>query len=298
MGTSDNEPSSTRHVTSHDEHGMTLIVGDLSSYKCSGCKESGIGERYKCNEECPYILHPECRYHEEEATHEFLNGSTFKFFEELSSEQHRSSCIACGSDIKGYFYHCEATNKNLHPCCLNLEKTIQVGKMKFLLCKKLTSTCFYCHPNKKENMDKGWCYSLESGQDLQAHVSCMNDAIIECLTSESKEERGDTENSIKMKISVILKWAKKLFWEVIEFLKSSNTHVDNTTQFLKSAKIQLEKIITVLELLEKPLKKTAQVLGSACMHLGKVNAVLGGVIIILENLLIVISGFGASPQAI
>ncbi|KAD6119388.1 hypothetical protein E3N88_10659 [Mikania micrantha] len=218
-GTSNSRPT---HLTSHGEHEMTLKVGNLSPYECSGCKESGIGDRFICDVKgCPYILHPDCRSHVEEATHEFLKGSTFRFFEEHSNTENRS-CVACGQDIKGYFYHCDATKKSAHPCCLSLKNTIRVGSMKFLLCEKLTSPCFYC--NQNENMlGKSWCYSTKR-KDSQVHVSCMKDMIHSCLKKNTTVETGCYEKT------------KILLNMMIEFLKLFSAYLKQLDKVLKPVK--------------------------------------------------------------
>lgn len=118
VGTTDNTTRLSRRLRSHKEHDMTLINGDQSSYKCSGCKKFGFRDRYKCVlKDCAHILHPDCRFFNENATHEFLNGSIFNFFIEHFGGKNRYWDV-CGIGIKGYFYHCNE--------CLNLQKTVQV----------------------------------------------------------------------------------------------------------------------------------------------------------------------------
>ncbi|KAL8225609.1 hypothetical protein R6Q57_018166, partial [Mikania cordata] len=168
--------------------------------------------------------------HVEEATHEFLKGSTFRFFEEHSNTENRS-CVACGQDIKGYFYHCDATKKSAHPCCLSLKNTIRVGSMKFLLCEKLTTPCFYC--NQNENMlGKSWCYSTKR-KDSKVHVSCMKDMIHSCLKKNTTAENGCYEKT------------KILLNMMIEFLKLFTACLKHLDKLLKPIHISRISIVYI-----------------------------------------------------
>ncbi|KAI3508587.1 hypothetical protein L1887_23595 [Cichorium endivia] len=197
-----------RYDKSYHRHNLTMTKGNLSSYKCSGCKEMGIGDRYTCNK-CSYVLHRDCMYFKRLTTHKFLDGSTFKFHQTRFDSMNRY-CNACGSDIEGFFYHCEKTSKDLHPCCLKLKETVHVGEIKFRLCRKLTTACFYCSSRKKDYKDRCWWYSLE-GQDMHVHVSCMKDALQNCL----KGERNNNMSTMVVlkhgkQTSEYLKWAQSL----------------------------------------------------------------------------------------
>ncbi|KAL7585929.1 hypothetical protein Lser_V15G44262 [Lactuca serriola] len=208
VGEGHNVSSSIRYGKSYHRHELTLTKGSLSSYKCSGCKELGIGNRYICNN-CSYILHPDCMYYKRITTHKFLAGSTFKFHQTRFDSKDRY-CDACGSDIEGFFYHCDITSKDLHPCCLKLTEMVHVGETKFMLRRKLTTECFYCSSRKKDYKDNCWCYSLES-QDMQVHVSCMKDALRNCL----KGERNNNMSTMVVvrhgkQTSEGLKWAQRL----------------------------------------------------------------------------------------
>ncbi|KAI3751370.1 hypothetical protein L2E82_22454 [Cichorium intybus] len=207
-GNGQNTVRSLIYGKSYHRHDLTLTKGDMSSYKCSGCKELGIGDRYICNH-CSYILHPDCMWYKRIATHKFLDGSTFIFHQTRFDSKNRY-CNACGSAIEGFFYHCEKTRKYLHPCCLNLTETVHVGETKFRLDRKLTSECFYCSSRKKDHKNSCWCYTLES-QELQVHVSCMKDALLNCL-------KGERNNNMSTMVVVKhgkdtregLKWAQRL----------------------------------------------------------------------------------------
>nr|XP_043627163.1 uncharacterized protein LOC122598641 [Erigeron canadensis] len=173
---------SIRRPKSYHEHSLTSTNGRKSVYKCSGCKELGRGDRYVCHD-CSngYVLHPSCMYYEERATHKFFQGITFDFHQNRLNSTNRI-CDACGSDIHGFFYHSAENNKDLHPCCLRLPEAVVLEGRNFRLCKRLTSKCFHCGSTrkKKDDKDKCWCYSSESSQNLQSHVSCMNDALFTC----------------------------------------------------------------------------------------------------------------------
>ncbi|KAI3508590.1 hypothetical protein L1887_23599 [Cichorium endivia] len=207
-GNGQNTVRSLIYGKSYHRHDLRLTKRDMSSYKCSGCKELGIGDRYVCNH-CSYILHPDCMWYKRIATHKFLDGSTFVFHQTRFDSKNRY-CNACGSAIEGFFYHCEKTRKYLHPCCLNLTETVHVGETKFRLDRKLTSECFYCSSRKKDHKNSCWCYTLES-QELQVHVSCMKDALLNCL-------KGERNNNMSTMVVVEhgkhtregLKWAQRL----------------------------------------------------------------------------------------
>ncbi|CAI9784541.1 unnamed protein product [Fraxinus pennsylvanica] len=124
---------------------------ELKKYKkffnCDGCKMKGFGERYTCNP-CGRELHKECRHPQPEVSHENFAGSVFIFRNEPFTKPNKKNgkdfskcCDACGKDICGFNYHCEADNKDLHPCCRKLEKKLVIDGTIFNLETKVSSKC-------------------------------------------------------------------------------------------------------------------------------------------------------------
>lgn len=95
-------------------------------YYCDGCKETGFGPRYRC-EECNFDLHKACMVaHDAPNSHEFFPGSTFEFLRnppESCHEECRIKCDACTRTINGFMFHYDKPELHLHPCCLNLKKS-------------------------------------------------------------------------------------------------------------------------------------------------------------------------------
>ncbi|CAA2974786.1 Putative late blight resistance protein homolog R1A-4 [Olea europaea subsp. europaea] len=164
---------------------------------CDGCKMKGFGERYACNL-CGHELHEECRHPTPEVSHENFGGSIFKFhykpFTRLGKKNRREFskvCDACGEDIRGFNYHYEEDNLDLHPCCRKLENKLVFGGMIFDLEVKLSSKCGMCGRKKiprVENNVRGWSYvsqckkyhfHVSQCKKYHFHVYCMTEMVHE-----------------------------------------------------------------------------------------------------------------------
>nr|GFB67650.1 hypothetical protein [Tanacetum cinerariifolium] len=163
---------SRTHRTRDHVHIRIRKTDNKTIYRCSECKELGYKDRYVC-QQCPYVQHINCKDYKERATHPFFKTSTFKLRQQ-HSDANSKSCNACGLDIGRLFYHCERSNKVMHPFCLNnLACSITTGGKNYNLCRTITSkACSRCLSRRKDHKDDCWWYTSER-QDSQYHVSCM-----------------------------------------------------------------------------------------------------------------------------
>jgi hypothetical protein len=168
---------------SHPEHELEL-KNYQKPYCCDGCKEQGYGPRYRC-ELCDFDLHKECMFPSLTTSHEFFQGSTFKFFNQTPAKcskrnckENERCCDACGMDINGFVYHCEEKGWDLHPCCRNLEKEIEMDGVNFQLCNKVSKKCSFCKKKKLPNGVQGWSYVSKS-DNYHFHVYCTMQMVVE-----------------------------------------------------------------------------------------------------------------------
>ncbi|KAK7827343.1 hypothetical protein CFP56_031174 [Quercus suber] len=122
--------------------------------------------RYNC-EDCNYSLHKDCMFSKPITTHEIFKNFIFKYYEqpppsELYDKRTKRYCNACGKHVKGFIYHYLEEDLDLHPCCLNLKKELQIGHVKFHIQIKV------------------WSYVSECGE-YNFHVSCITEIIVEEL---------------------------------------------------------------------------------------------------------------------
>ncbi|CAI9784543.1 unnamed protein product [Fraxinus pennsylvanica] len=164
---------------------------ELKMYKklfnCDGCKMKGFGERYTCNP-CGRELHKECRHPQPEVSHENLAGSVFIFRNEPFARPNKKNgkefskcCHACGKDICGFNYHCEADNKDLHPPCVNLKMKLEIDGTIFDLKTKVSSKCCKCGKQKISRDEKnvlGWSY-VSPCKKYHFHVYCITEMVQE-----------------------------------------------------------------------------------------------------------------------
>ncbi|CBI32534.3 unnamed protein product, partial [Vitis vinifera] len=102
---------------SHPQHKLKFEYIELP-FKCDGCKEAGIGSRYKCSI-CDYDLHTHCALPSPSITHPFYTKCSFQFLPRPPGDAARF-CNACEKDINGFLYHCNSCGFDLHPCCARL----------------------------------------------------------------------------------------------------------------------------------------------------------------------------------
>ncbi|KAG5038099.1 hypothetical protein GLYMA_07G170900v4 [Glycine max] len=172
-------------------------------FKCSGCKQMGLGCSYHCeSSNCSYTLHEECAKAVSLAFHSFFPKSDFEFHEKAPGNRTRY-CDGCGKDVLGFVYHCSTTGYDLHPCCLKLKHSLsdEEGRVTLELCQKVPSKCGKCkHRNVVEGV-KGWSY-VSSGGNYCYHVSCVKELIFEnwkrgyfSQETNSTGMRSDSENT-------------------------------------------------------------------------------------------------------
>ncbi|XP_050250461.1 uncharacterized protein LOC126697494 [Quercus robur] len=149
-------------------------------YRCDGCKELGYGSRYKRDN---VELHRECLFPSRTTSHEFFPGDTFKFLKKTPGEKERC-CDACGMDVKGFVYHCEAKEWDLHPCCRKLKNKMEIDGVKFQLCcnKVPKKKCLFCKKEKLPNGVPGipgWFYRSAGNDNYHFHVNCSMKWVID-----------------------------------------------------------------------------------------------------------------------
>lgn len=109
-------------------------------FKCDGCKEVGIGSRFKCSV-CDYDLHKHCALPTAATVvhHPFYRKCEFQFMARPPGHLPRY-CNACEKDVNGFVYHCRSCGFDLHPCCANLPYVLDAGDLKLYLYRKV---CLY-----------------------------------------------------------------------------------------------------------------------------------------------------------
>ena len=172
-----------RNHPSHPWHGLEL-KNYMKPYTCNGCKEKGFGPRYRC-ERCDFNLHQACSYTSLRlSSHDYFPGSKFKFLRNPPKPCHPECiirCDACRKTVKGYVFHCEEDDIDLHPCCRNLKRSYQIEEVKFKLHRKVRGKCMWCNrKNLKDggNNDNGWSYVSEC-DNYHVHVACVTEMALE-----------------------------------------------------------------------------------------------------------------------
>ncbi|KAM3219990.1 putative protein isoform X1 [Capsicum annuum] len=120
---------------SHPQHKLRYEYSEFP-FKCDGCKEVGIGSRYKCTN-CEYDLHMHCAIPSPSITHPFYTKCSFQFLSRPPGNVPRY-CNACEKDITGFLYHCRSCGFDLHPYCAKLPMVLDDGDVKLYLYRKAT----------------------------------------------------------------------------------------------------------------------------------------------------------------
>ncbi|XP_057506105.1 uncharacterized protein LOC130789382 [Actinidia eriantha] len=184
---------STRKRTPNCCHNLELKPKNRR-FTCIGCKEEGIGPRYRC-EPCDYDFHKECKSPKETTTHEFFKGSTFKFLSK--SDKNTYTCDACGRKIYGCSYHCKAKDLDMHPCCSNLKGKLCIGGTDFILRDKVKYKCLWCKKKKSdwiaENEFPGWSY-VSKEKRLCCHVHCRWQMVFEAWKKDGFHGTDDDDD--------------------------------------------------------------------------------------------------------
>ncbi|XP_077228202.1 uncharacterized protein LOC143861156 [Tasmannia lanceolata] len=155
---------------SHPKHKLKLEYTETPFF-CDGCKEAGIGLKYKCDA-CEFDLHKACALAPPTITHSFYNKCDFGFYYKTPGSAMRI-CNACRKDVLGFVYHCTRCGFDLHPCCANLPQTLNDGEHNLYLCLKLSSSCHRCG-----GKGLGWSYRSDC-KNYNLHVACVKELLVE-----------------------------------------------------------------------------------------------------------------------
>ncbi|KAJ8459530.1 hypothetical protein OPV22_032456 [Ensete ventricosum] len=157
---------------SHPQHRLKVEYTE-TPFCCDGCKEAGIGLKYKCDE-CEFDLHKACALAPPAITHSFYTKCDFRFHVRPPGAATRV-CDACGKEVLGFVYHCARCGFDLHPCCANLPQRLDDGDgHQFHLCLKLSGPA--CH--RCGSKGKGWAYR-STCKNYNLHVSCVKELLVE-----------------------------------------------------------------------------------------------------------------------
>lgn len=155
---------------SHPHHKLKIEYTEIP-FRCDGCKEAGIGLKYKCDL-CDFDLHRACALAPATIKHAFYKKCEFHFYTKPPGPGMRI-CDACGKDVPGFVYHCSRCGFDLHPCCANLPQQLDDGERNFYLCLKLSSPCHRCG-----RKGSGWSYRSQC-KNYNLHVSCVKELLAE-----------------------------------------------------------------------------------------------------------------------
>ncbi|ERN17632.1 hypothetical protein AMTR_s00059p00175720 [Amborella trichopoda] len=155
---------------SHPQHKLKFEHTDIP-FKCDGCKEAGIGSKYKCDI-CDFDLHLHCALASQDIYHPFYRKCTFQFHQKPPGELMRY-CNACGKDVLGFVYHCKRCGYDLHPCCAKLPHALDDGEIRLFLYRKVSSSCHKCG-----RKGPSWSYRSPC-KKYNLHVSCVKEMLVE-----------------------------------------------------------------------------------------------------------------------
>ncbi|KAG9453488.1 hypothetical protein H6P81_006392 [Aristolochia fimbriata] len=185
------------HLISHPH--SIVLENHGKPYRCDGCLEVGFGSGFRCDP-CNFDLHRECAKASSFTSHRFFGKHVlFKFMERTPGARARY-CDACGRDVKGLVYHCEAKGWDLHPCCAHLPEVIRNEEVELRLKPKKASSskCQRCGKNKHRNNASGWWYVSTDGE-YKFHVACIkNMAVEEWKRRRSAQKAGTTTLALGM----------------------------------------------------------------------------------------------------
>ncbi|CAL0318616.1 unnamed protein product [Lupinus luteus] len=155
----------------HPQHKLRFEYSEFP-FKCDGCKEIGIGSRYKCSKFCDYDLHMHCAIPSPSFFHPFYPKCSFQFLSLPPGETPRF-CNACEKSVTGFLYHCFSCGFDLHPCCAKLPMLLDDGETKLYLYRKVSSPCHRCGQK-----GRSWSYRSKC-KKYNLHVACVRDMIVE-----------------------------------------------------------------------------------------------------------------------
>ncbi|XP_057451118.1 protein VACUOLELESS GAMETOPHYTES [Lotus japonicus] len=155
---------------SHPQHKLRF-EHNAFPFKCDGCKEIGIGSRYKCSI-CDYDLHMQCAIPSPTLVHPFYTKCSFQFMSSPPGNIPRY-CNACEKDVNGFVYHCKSCGFDLHPCCAKLPMVLDDGEVKLYLYRKVSSPCHRCG-----RKGRSWSYRSKC-KSYNLHVACVREMVVE-----------------------------------------------------------------------------------------------------------------------
>lgn len=166
--------------SSHPQHKLRFEYAEVP-FKCDGCKEVGIGSRFKCGI-CDYDLHRQCAQPSvAPLRHPFYPKCAFQFLARPPGDGPRF-CNACERDVAGFVLHCYSCGFDLHPCCAALPTVIEAaasggsgssGGVRLYLYKKASSECHRCG-----RKGRSWSYR-SSCKKYNLHVACVMEILVE-----------------------------------------------------------------------------------------------------------------------
>lgn len=155
---------------SHPQHKLKFEYTEIP-FKCDGCKEVGIGSKYKCST-CDYDLHMHCAIPSASIIHPFYTKCSFQFMARPPGHVARY-CNACQKDVSGFVYHCNSCGFDLHPCCAKLPMMLDDGEVKLYLYRKVSSACHKCG-----RKGRSWSYR-STCKKYNLHVACVKEMLVE-----------------------------------------------------------------------------------------------------------------------
>ncbi|KAJ1410435.1 Protein kinase C-like, phorbol ester/diacylglycerol-binding domain [Sesbania bispinosa] len=155
---------------SHPQHKLRFEYNEFP-FKCDGCKEVGIGSRYKCSI-CDFDLHMHCAIPSPTLFHPFYTKCSFQFMSAPPGDIPRY-CNACEKDVSGFVYHCKSCGFDLHPCCAKLPMMLDDGEVKLYLYRKVSSPCHRCG-----RKGRSWSYRSKC-KNYNLHVACVREMLVE-----------------------------------------------------------------------------------------------------------------------
>ncbi|KAL8542829.1 hypothetical protein ACS0TY_003643 [Phlomoides rotata] len=157
---------------SHPHHNLKFEYSE-APFKCDGCKEAGIGSRYRCSGgACNFDLHTHCAIPSPSIIHPFYTKCSFQFLCRPPGPVARY-CNACQKDVSGFVYHCTSCGFDLHPCCAKLPMQLDDGEIKLYLYKKVSAPCHRCG-----RKGRSWSYR-SSCNKYNLHVACVREMLVD-----------------------------------------------------------------------------------------------------------------------
>ncbi|KAK4437811.1 hypothetical protein Salat_0115100 [Sesamum alatum] len=179
---------------SHPRHNLNFDYSE-APFKCDGCKEAGIGSRYKCcgGGACNYDLHTHCAIPNLSIAHPFYTKCSFQFMSRPPGQVPRY-CNACEKDVSGFVYHCKSCGFDLHPCCAKLPMMLDDGEIKLYLYKKVSAPCHRCG-----RKGRSWSYR-SSCKKYNLHVACVKEMLVDSWHEIYYGARGSSYSSSSRKL--------------------------------------------------------------------------------------------------